>query len=162
VVARADRAELRLGELRELALRSEVGVTDPVEHLVVGPLGRGHAHAERDPSRDLAHHCLDPAEPVEVGSRQLRLHRLIAAADVVADAGRRDEALVGDTATDRPAVPRVVVGAEHTELPIAGLHAPLQLVEAPLVDGSERLDRAHWCASFLSMSGTVAVHQPHA
>src|SRR6266496_2550392 len=25
----------------------------------------------------------------------------------------------------------------------AGLHAPLQLLEAPLVDGSERLDRAH-------------------
>ena len=51
VVARADRAELRLGQLRELPLRREVGVADLVEHRVVDPLLRRHAHAERDPRR---------------------------------------------------------------------------------------------------------------
>jgi len=35
VVARADGAELRLRELRELALRREVGAPDPVDHGMV-------------------------------------------------------------------------------------------------------------------------------
>ena len=55
VVARADRAELRLGQLRELALRREVRVADLVEHRVVDALLRRDTHAERDPPRDLAH-----------------------------------------------------------------------------------------------------------
>ena len=72
VVARADGAELRLGELRELALRREVGVADLVEHRVVDALLRGHAHAERDPPRDLAHDDLDAAERVEVARASAR------------------------------------------------------------------------------------------
>ena len=46
-------------------------------------------------------------------------------------------------AADRLAVARVVVGAEHAELGVARLHAPLELLQAPLVDGPERLDRGH-------------------
>ena len=42
-----------------------------VEHRVIGPLRRRHAHAERDPPRDLAHDRLDAAERIEVGPRQL-------------------------------------------------------------------------------------------
>ena len=72
VVARADRAELRLRELRQLPLRRELRVADAVEHRVVGALGRRHAHAERDAARDLAHHGLDAAERVEVGRRSGR------------------------------------------------------------------------------------------
>ena len=132
VVARADRAELRLRELRELPLRREVRVADRVEHRVVGPLGRRHAHAERDAPRDLAHHRLDTAERVEVGARQLGPRRLVAAADVVADARRRHVALVGDAAADRLAVARVVVGAEHAEVGVARGHAALELLEAAL------------------------------
>jgi hypothetical protein len=33
-----------------------------------------------------------------------------------------------------------MVGAEDAELGVAGLHAATQLVEAALVDGTERLD----------------------
>src|SRR5207237_6459987 len=150
MVARTDGAELRRRQLRELALRRKVGVADAIEHLVVGSLGRGHTHAERDPPRDLVHDRLDTATGVEVVARQLRPRRLVAAADVVADARRRDVALVGDAAADRLAVAGVVVGTEDAELGVAGLHAPLQLVEASLVDGSERLDRAH--LSLLSLS----------
>jgi hypothetical protein len=84
VVARADRAELRLRELRELALRCEVRVADLVEHRVVDALRCRHAHAERDPARDLAHDPLDAALRVEIGTRQLRLHGLVATTDVVA------------------------------------------------------------------------------
>src|SRR5262249_7920381 len=68
---------------------------------------------------------------------------LVSAADVVAHAGRRDVALVGDRAADRLAVPRVVIGAEHAELGVACGHAALQLPEAPLIHGAEGLDRAH-------------------
>ena len=143
VVARADRAELRLRELRELALRREVRVADRVEHRVVGALLRRHAHAERDAARDLAHQRLDAAERVEVAAREVGAHRLVAAADVVADARRRDVALVGDAAADRLAVARVMVGAEHAEVGVAGLHAALELLEAALVDRAERLDLAH-------------------
>jgi len=101
VVARADRAELRRRELDELALRREVGSTDLVEHRMVHALLRGHAHAERVPARDLAHDRLDAAERVEVVAREVRARRLVAAADVVADTRRRDEALVRDAAADR-------------------------------------------------------------
>ena len=65
---------------------------------------------------------------------------LVAAADVVADTRRRDVSLVGDAAADRLRVARVVVGAEHAEVGIAGLHAPLELIEAAPVDRAERLD----------------------
>ena len=80
---------------------------------------------------------------VEVGPRQLGLRRLISAPDVVAHTRRRDVALVGDAAADRLRVAGVMVGAEHAELGVAGRHAPLELLQAPLVDGAERLDRAH-------------------
>ena len=60
--------------------------------------------------------------------RQLRASGLVAAADVVADARRRHVALVGDAAADRLAVARVMVGAEHAELGVAGLHAALELL----------------------------------
>ncbi len=149
VVARADRAELRLRQLRELALRREVGAADLVEHRVVDPLLRRHAHAERDPAGDLAHDQLDAAERVEIASRQLGARGLVAAADVVADARGRDVALVGDAAADRLRVARVMVGAEHAELGVARLHAPLELLEAPLVDGAEGLDRAHLLPPFI-------------
>ena len=129
-------ASLRCGAKSALRIR--------VEHRVVGPLGRRHAHAERDPARDLAH---DP--PRRRRARRGRrgvssvCDRLVAAADVVADAGRRDVALVGDAAADRLAVARVVVGAEHAELGVAGRHAALELLEAARVDVAEGLDRAH-------------------
>ena len=67
VVARADRAELRLRELHELALRVEVGLEDLLQHGMVGPLLGRHPHAERDPADDLPHDRLDAAEHVEVG-----------------------------------------------------------------------------------------------
>ena len=48
--------------------------------------------------------------------------------------------LVSDSAADRLAVARVMVGAEHAVLGVAGLHAALKLLEAALVDRTERLD----------------------
>ena len=69
-----------------------------------------------------------PPSASRSAARQLRPRGLVAAADVVADARRRDVALVGDAAADRLAVARVVVGAEHAELGVAGLHAPLELL----------------------------------
>ena len=125
---------------------------DRVEHRVVGSLGCGHAHAERDPPGDLAHHRLDAAERVEVGARELCPGGLVAAADVVADTRRRHVALVGDPAADRLAVARVVVGAEHAELGVTGGHAALELLEAARVDIAEGLDRAHRLPPFSSRS----------
>ena len=153
VVARADGAELRLRELCELPLWREVRVADRVEHRVVGSLGRGHAHAERDPPGDLAHHRLDAAERVEVVARELCLGGLVAAADVVAHARRRHVALVGDPAADRLAVARVMVRAEHAELGVTGGHAALQLLEATRIDIAEGLDRAHRLPPFSSRRG---------
>src|SRR5918999_2852501 len=60
------------------------------------------------------------------------------------NARRRDVALVRDAAADRLRVARVVVGAEDAVLGFARLHAALQLLEAALVDGAERLD-VHGC-----------------
>ena len=140
VVARPDTAELRPGELQELALRLELGGADPVQHRMVDPLLGRDAHAERDPAGDLAHDLLDPAERLEVGAGELGPRRLVAAADVVADSRRRDVALVGDASADRLGVARVMVGAEHAELRLTGRHAPLELLQAALVDGAERLD----------------------
>ena len=140
MVARADRAELRLGELRQLALWRELSGADLLEHGVVDALLRRDTHAERDPARDLAHDRVDAAERVEIGARELGASRLVAAADVVADAGRRDVSLVGDAAADRLRVARVMVGAEDAERGVACLHAALELLEAALVDVAERLD----------------------
>src|SRR5262249_36984189 len=123
MVARADGAELRLGQLRELPLRREVGVADPIEDRVVASLGRWYAHAERVPARDPAHPRLDAAERVEIAPRQLCPGRLVAAADVVAHPGWGDVALIGDAAADRLAVAGVMVRAEHTELGVAHVHA---------------------------------------
>ena len=125
MVARADRAELGRGHWASLRWGLKSVVADLVEHRMVGALLRRHAHAERDPARDLAHDRLDAAERVEVGLRQLRLHGLVAAADVVADTRGRDVALVGDAAADRLAVARVMVGAEDAERGVARLHAAL-------------------------------------
>ena len=143
VVARADRAELRLRDLRELPLGREVGAADPVEHRVVRALLRRDAHAERDPARDLAHQRLDAAERLEVVPLQIGADGLVAAADVVAHARRRHIALVGDAAADRLAVAGVVIGAENAELGVAGLHAALELRQAARVHLAEGLDRAH-------------------
>ena len=140
VVARADRAQLRCGRLRQLPLRGELGVPNLVQHRMVDLLGRRNAHAERDPPRDLAHELLHAAESVEVGARQVGACRLVATADVVADARRRHVPLVGDAAADRLRVTRVMVGAEHAELGVARLHASLELLQAPLVDVAECLD----------------------
>lgn len=95
MVAGADGAQLRLGEAGELALGVELGIADLLEHRVLGPLLRGHTHAERDPARDLAHDSIDTAELVEVAGGQVDADCLVAAADVVADARWRDVALVG-------------------------------------------------------------------
>ena len=86
VVARPDRAELRLGELRQLALRREFGGTDLLEDGVVDALLRRNTHAERDPARDLAHDRVDAADGVEIDPRQLGTSGLVAAPDVVAHA----------------------------------------------------------------------------
>src|SRR5262249_6101007 len=43
----------------------------------------------------------------------------------------------------RLAVARVMVGAEHAEVCVAGRHAALELLEAARVDVTEGLDRAH-------------------
>ena len=52
-----------------------------VVHLVhVDPLLGGHAHAERDPARDLAHDRLDAALGVEVVTRELGQRGLVSAA----------------------------------------------------------------------------------
>src|SRR4029453_2588858 len=83
------------------------------------------------------------------GASQLGQRGLVAAADVVTHAGRRDEALVGDAAADRLRVARGVVGAEHAELGGARLQAALELLQAPLVDGAECLDRAHSVPPFI-------------
>ena len=143
MVAGADRAELRLRELRELALWREVGSPDLLEHRVVDPLLRRHTHAERDPAHDLAHDRVDAAERVEVGAGEIGEYGLVAAADVVADTRGRHEALVGHGAADRLRVARVMVSAEDAELGIARLQAPLELLQAPRVHGAEGLDRAH-------------------
>ena len=143
VVARADGTELRVRGLRQPALWRELGVLDPVDHRVIRPLRRGHAHAERDPPGDLAHDALDAAERVDVCASQLGPRRLVAAADVVAHARRRDIALVGDRAADRLAVADVMVRTENAEVCVACRHASLELREAPRVDLAERLDRAH-------------------
>jgi hypothetical protein len=140
VVAGANGAQLRLRQLRELALGREFRATDPVEHRVVGLLLGRDAHAEGDPPRDLAHQALDAAESVQIGARELRPGRLVAAADVVADARGRDVALVRDAAADRLGIARVVVGAEDAELGVAGLHTALELGEAACVDRSKGLD----------------------
>ena len=128
------------GVLRELALRLELGRRDLVEHRVLGTLLGRDAHAERDPARDLAHDLLDAAERVKVDAGQRGAGGLVAASDVVADTRGRDVALVGDRAADWLAVAGVVVGAEHAVLGVAGVHAALELLEAPLVDVAERLD----------------------
>src|SRR2546425_1996334 len=73
------------------------------------------------------------------------------APDVIAHAGGRDVTLVSDTAADWLAVTRVMVGAEDTELGVAHLHAPLQLLQASLVNGAEGLDGAH-CITPLPLS----------
>ena len=140
VVAGSDRAELSRGQVGEAALRREVRAANPLQHRMVGALRGRNAHAEGDPARDLAHDPLDAAEGLEVGLRQLGSRGLVAAADVVADTRRRDVSLVGDAAADRLRVARVVVGAEHAEVGVAGLHAPLELIEAAPVDRAERLD----------------------
>ena len=55
--------------------------TEMVVHLVhVDPLLGGHAHAERDPARDLAHDRLDAAVGVEVVTRELGQRGLVSAA----------------------------------------------------------------------------------
>jgi len=110
---------------------------------VIAVLLRRDTHAERDPAGDLAHDRLDAAQGVEVCARQVGLRRLVAAADVVTDAGRRYVTLVGDAAANRLAVARVMIGTEDAELRVARLHAPLQLRKAALVDDAECLDRAH-------------------
>ena len=141
VVARADRAELRLGELGELALRREVGSADLRSSTGWSTRSCAGTPMPNEIRRVISPIiALDAAERVEVGPRQLGARRLVAAADVVADARRRDVALVGDAAADRLAVARVVVGAEDAELGVARLHAALELLEAPLVDRAERLD----------------------
>ena len=73
---------------------------------------------------------------------------LLPHADVVADAGRRDETLVRDAAADRLAVARVVVGAEDAEVRVTGIHAALELREATCVHVPECLDRAHRLTPF--------------
>src|SRR5262249_1351926 len=145
-------AELRLCQLCELALRSEVRAADLLEHRMLDPFLCRDTHAERDAARDLAHDAVDATERVEVCAGQLRLDCLVAAADVVADARRGDVALVGDRAADGLAVARVVVGAEDAEVGVACGHAALQLLEAAGVDVAEGLDRAHSLAPFLLSS----------
>ena len=144
VVARADRAELRRRQLGELSLRHELGLADLLQHRVVDPL-LGRTRPCRTRSGAMISRMIDSTPPSASRSRCVSSVRsgLVAAADVVADARRRHVALVGDATADRLAVAGVVVGAEHAELGVAGRHAPLELLQAPLVDGAERLDRAH-------------------
>src|ERR671935_3299242 len=122
-----------------MALRSERRLADLVEDGMVDAFTGCHPDAEADAPGDLAHHCRD----VDVLGDQRRGDRLVAAADVEADAGGRDVALVGDRAADRLRVARVMVGTEDAEVRVARVHAPLELVERPLVDRAERPDLAH-------------------
>jgi hypothetical protein len=120
--------ELGLRELNQLPLRGEVGLPDLVENRVIGPLLRRHAHAERDPLRDLPHDRLDAAERIEVGLGEIGARSLVPAPDIVADTRRGHIALVRDAASDRLRVARVMVGAENAELGVTRLHAALELL----------------------------------
>jgi hypothetical protein len=138
VVAGADRPELVAGELRQPALRRELGVLDRLEHRVVdGPLV-APPHPERDPRDDLVH------EPRHVGPHvphaQVGADGLVAAADVEADAGRRDVVRVGDHAADRLGVADVGVGAQRARDRVAGPRAAAQLGDGALLDGAAHRD----------------------
>ncbi len=108
VIAGADRPELICRELPEIALRHEVGVSNGVEHRVIDRLVVRAAHPERDPRDDLVH---DGRDGNVVGA-EVCPHRLVPAADVVADSGRRDVVAVGDDAADRLRVADVRIRAE--------------------------------------------------
>ena len=53
-----------------------------------------------------------------------------------------------------------MVGAEHAELGVARLHAPLELLQAPLVDGAKGLDRAHLRSPFILTGKTPGGLEP--
>src|SRR5207247_3506364 len=98
-------------------------------------------------NRRLCRHSLN-WQRIPIGGRDASA--LGDATDVVADSGRRDVTLVSDAAADRLAVARMVVCAENAERGVARLHAPLELLQAALVDRTERLDRAHRPLSYFS------------
>ena len=131
VVAGADGAELLRGEPGELALRLELGGADRVDHLVVGGAAVAAADAERDPREDLVHDAREVGRDVGVG--QAGADRVVAAADVEADAGGADVVAVGDDAADRHGVAEVAVGAEDALGALLRRDARLELPDGLLV-----------------------------
>ena len=131
VVAGADGAELAGGQVAQLALGREGGVADLVDDGVVAGAAVVAPDAEGDAPEDLVH---DPRQVgLHVAEREVGEHRLVAAADVVADARRAEVLAVGDDAADRLRVADVTVGAQHALAAVLRLDAALELRDGPLV-----------------------------
>jgi hypothetical protein len=126
VVAAADRAELLRGQVEQRALEADRRLADLVEHRMVGALLVRDADAERDPREDLVH---EARHVVATSGSQVGQHGLVAAADVVADAGRGDVLAVGDRAADRLRVAVVAVRAQHAARALLRLDAARELVD---------------------------------
>ena len=139
VVARADRAELVARHLHESALRAEVGLEDRVEHRVVDRLGVVASHAEGDAREDVVHDARQVG--AHVVDADVGADGLVAAADVVADAARRDVVRVGEHAADRLRVADVAVGADRGGDGVAGLGAAAQLLDGARLDVALHGDR---------------------
>ena len=135
VVARADRAELRRGLLPVVAHVGRRPRLVVVEQRVLGPLGVAAADPERDHP---AHVGQDGGHTMgDGGERRVQPHGHVAAADVEADAGDADLALVGDHAADRLRVAEVTVGADHAGHHVADAHAVAHLAQRRCVVGAE-------------------------
>src|SRR5687768_2146922 len=127
VIAAADGAELsaRVGEL--LALPRHRTARDRVEYrMILDALVVLLPHAERDGAPDLIHRLRD----VDVRGPDRGLHGAVAAADVVADAGRNHDPIRGHDPADRHGIALVVIGAQHTSARLAGrVETALELLQ---------------------------------
>ena len=114
VVAGADRAELRTGQVAERRRRREVPGRGVVEQLVVDRLRVLAPDAERQRAPQVVHDEADVAADLRgVGIQQ---HGLVPAPDVEPRPRRADPVRVGDHPADRHGVAQVVVGHERRSL----------------------------------------------
>ena len=134
MIAGADRTQLGPRQVVELPGDGQIPRRVIVEQNMLDGLLVAAADAEGDGMPDLIHEGGDSG--AQVVGPQIDTHRLVAAGDIVAHAGRRHLAVVGDDTTHRHRVAQVMVGHQHASHSAgAGGHTCLDLLQGAGING---------------------------
>jgi hypothetical protein len=121
-------------KIMQLPLGRKLRVFDQIKNRVINWLVVVSAHSEADAPNDLIHDC---ANGIDIVSKNIGLHCLIAATNVIADPRGRNMFAVCDCSADWLTVAQVIVCTQDCASTLLNCLATLDLSDCPVISLTE-------------------------